>query len=64
MLQDIRAIVGRQVPIDFLGRMGGIIPMPEEVELRCRNLMAKLATPTVSAQQPVLEGNNGRLSRN
>ncbi len=64
MLQDVRAIVGRQIPIDFLGRMGGVIPMPEEVEQRCRTLLAKPATATLVAQQPVLEGNNGRLSLN
>ncbi len=64
MLQDVRAIVGRQVPIDFLGRMGGIIPMPEEVEQHCRELWQKCATRPATAHHPILEGNNGRLSLN
>ena len=60
-LQDVKAVVRRQIPIEFFGRMGGIIPMPEEVEQRCRNMLAQLATPTTHA---TLEGNNGRYSHN
>lgn len=32
MVHDVREIVGRDVPVEFLGRMGGVIPMPDEVE--------------------------------
>jgi 2-oxoglutarate ferredoxin oxidoreductase subunit alpha len=32
MVHDVREVVGRNVPVEFLGRMGGVIPMPEEVE--------------------------------
>ena len=32
MVHDVREIVGRNVPVEFLGRMGGVIPMPDEVE--------------------------------
>jgi 2-oxoglutarate ferredoxin oxidoreductase subunit alpha len=59
MLQDVRAAVGRQIPIQFLGRMGGAIPMPEDVEEEVRNLLAKLPKPS---EIPVLEGHNGHLS--
>lgn len=32
MVHDVREIVGNTVPVRFFGRMGGTIPMPEEVE--------------------------------
>lgn len=32
MLHDVRAGVGAGFPVHFLGRMGGAIPMPEDVE--------------------------------
>jgi len=31
MLNDVKRSVGRHIPITFYGRMGGIIPMPDEV---------------------------------
>jgi 2-oxoglutarate ferredoxin oxidoreductase subunit alpha len=40
MLHDVREtvgpIIGLQVPIIFIGRMGGVIPLPEEVEKEIR----------------------------
>ena len=32
MVEDVRLAVNGAVPVDFFGRMGGIIPMPEEIE--------------------------------
>jgi 2-oxoglutarate ferredoxin oxidoreductase subunit alpha len=40
MLHDVRASLGTDIPIKFLGRMGGIIPMPDEIEERARTLLA------------------------
>lgn len=31
MLEDVRLTVGGQVPVEFYGRMGGTVPMPEEI---------------------------------
>ncbi len=31
MLDDVRLAVGGQIPVRFYGRMGGVIPMPDEV---------------------------------
>ncbi len=42
MLHDVRAAAGRGIPISFLGRMGGVIPMPDEVEDRVRTLSVQL----------------------
>ena len=32
MLHDVREAVGRNVPVEFLGRMGGLIPFTDEIE--------------------------------
>ncbi len=32
MFHDVREAVGRDVPVEFLGRMGGLIPYPNEIE--------------------------------
>ncbi len=31
MLEDVRLSVGGQIPVQFFGRMGGVIPMPDEI---------------------------------
>lgn len=31
MLEDVRLAVGGQIPVSFYGRMGGVVPMPEEI---------------------------------
>lgn len=31
MLEDVRLVTGRRVRVNFIGRMGGIIPMPDEI---------------------------------
>ncbi len=36
MIHDVREAVGRDVELDFFGRPGGIIPLPEEVEDKVR----------------------------
>lgn len=61
MLYDVRATVGRQVPVKFLGRMGGVLPMPEEVEERVRTLFEQLYSPADESLQEEyqLEGSNG-----
>ncbi len=32
MVEDVRLAVEGEAPVEFLGRMGGVIPMPEEIE--------------------------------
>jgi 2-oxoglutarate ferredoxin oxidoreductase subunit alpha len=32
MVHDVREVVGRGVPVESVGRMGGTIPMPDEIE--------------------------------
>lgn len=31
MAEDVRRVVGRTPPVHFLGRMGGVIPLPDEI---------------------------------
>jgi 2-oxoglutarate ferredoxin oxidoreductase subunit alpha len=31
MLDDIISIVARRVPVEFYGRMGGMVPYPDEI---------------------------------
>ena len=31
MLHDVREVVGHRIPVKFYGRMGGSIPMPDEI---------------------------------
>lgn len=57
MLHDVRLAVGPQVPVKFLGRMGGIIPMPDEIEEQARTLLALFGEPEKQLWQ---ESGNGR----
>lgn len=45
MIQDVRVAVGTEIPVKFLGRMGGIIPMPDEIEEQARTLLALFGEP-------------------
>lgn len=60
MLHDVREAVGTQVPVKFLGRMGGIIPMPDEVEERARTILAICGNPEKHLLQ---ESGNGRRNQ-
>ncbi len=39
MVHDVRAAAHERVPVHFYGRMGGVIPMPDEVEQKIRELL-------------------------
>lgn len=58
MLQDVRLAVGRGVPVRFYGRMGGAIPMPEEIEAEINALITGNNLP-----ETILEGKNGHPAR-
>lgn len=58
MVHDVREAVGDRVPVRFKGRMGGIIPLPEEIEEEIRLMMASPNIPT-----PHKEAHNGRVVR-
>jgi 2-oxoglutarate ferredoxin oxidoreductase subunit alpha len=31
MVDDVRLVIGGQIPVSFSGRMGGVVPMPDEI---------------------------------
>lgn len=39
MLEDVRLVNRGRVPIDFFGKLGGIVPMPEEIFAKIEQLM-------------------------
>lgn len=43
MLNDVRMVAGIHKPVKFLGRMGGRIPLPEEVEQETEALLEQVA---------------------
>ncbi len=43
MLEDVRLAAGGQVPVTFYGRMGGVVPVPEEIHQEITTLYEKLA---------------------
>lgn len=60
MLHDVRAAVGTQIPVKFLGHMGGVVPMPDEIEERARTLLALFREPKKHLLQ---ESGNGHRNR-
>jgi 2-oxoglutarate ferredoxin oxidoreductase subunit alpha len=44
MVDDVRLAVGGQIPVDFFGRMGGVVPMPDEILAAIEESYAKLVT--------------------
>ncbi|GAB4470096.1 MAG: 3-methyl-2-oxobutanoate dehydrogenase subunit VorB [Anaerolineae bacterium] len=44
MLDDVRLAVGGQVPVTFYGRMGGVVPMPDEILNAIESSYEKLIT--------------------
>lgn len=44
MLDDVRLAAGGQVPVRFYGRMGGVVPVPEEIHHEIVTLYEKLIT--------------------
>jgi len=59
MLFDVRAAVGANFPIHFYGRIGGVIPMPDEIEQEVENIVAQQISPVSMQRQrsPVSNGN-------
>ena len=39
MVYDVRAAIHDRIPVHFYGRMGGVIPMPDEVETQVRKIL-------------------------
>lgn len=44
MIDDVRLAVEGQVPVEFYGRMGGAVPMPEEIFTSIQSIYKRLTT--------------------
>jgi 2-oxoglutarate ferredoxin oxidoreductase subunit alpha len=47
MLEDVRLAVGPHPTVKFYGRMGGLVPMPEEILAQTEDLAAETVPPVV-----------------
>ncbi|MCI0393696.1 MAG: 3-methyl-2-oxobutanoate dehydrogenase subunit VorB [Chloroflexi bacterium] len=61
MVGDVRLAIGNHKPLKFVGRMGGVIPTPDEVEAELRTFVGQLKE--MEKQNNSLEGKNGRFTR-
>jgi 2-oxoglutarate ferredoxin oxidoreductase subunit alpha len=57
MVHDVREYIGDRQPIRFLGRMGGAIPMPEEILAEAHMLLARAHAPAEATK--AVEAHNG-----
>ena len=54
MVEDVRLGVNGKIPVDFYGRMGGIIPTPEDTLTSLKKLMNK-TQPKKSSEKLIKE---------
>jgi 2-oxoglutarate ferredoxin oxidoreductase subunit alpha len=48
MVEDVRLAVNGRAPVDFYGRMGGMVPFPDEVLAEIKAHLASLALPALA----------------
>ncbi|MCP5095582.1 MAG: hypothetical protein GY943_08525 [Chloroflexi bacterium] len=58
MLQDVRMVADPMKPIHFLGRLGGTIPFPDDVEAEARDFYNQIQ----GSVEPVMEVPNGHFT--
>ena len=42
MVEDVKLAVNGRIPVDFYGRMGGVIPSPEEILNKIKEIAPEL----------------------
>lgn len=45
MIEDVRLVNANRVPVEFYGRMGGIVPLPDEIVAAAEAVYEKLGAP-------------------
>jgi 2-oxoglutarate ferredoxin oxidoreductase subunit alpha len=55
MVEDVRAVIAGKVPVEFYGRVGGMIMAPEELMAQCRKLMGLPPGPEVPPDMPKMQ---------
>jgi 2-oxoglutarate ferredoxin oxidoreductase subunit alpha len=56
MLEDVRLAVQGQCPVEFYGRMGGVMPLPDEILQEMRRIASAQASATGTAESAGREG--------
>jgi 2-oxoglutarate ferredoxin oxidoreductase subunit alpha len=51
MLQDVLAAVGGKIPVEFYGRMGGMVPLPDEILGEIRRLCYEPVAPSANPRK-------------
>lgn len=59
MFHDVREVVSGRVPVKFMGRMGGSIPLPDEIEAELRAMLNAIGSPSLQT-----EAKNGQYAGN
>ncbi len=54
MLEDVERVLAHRAPIHFLGRMGGVIPLPDEIREALDQLQEKATRQSPAAQAAVM----------
>jgi 2-oxoglutarate ferredoxin oxidoreductase subunit alpha len=55
MLHDVQAAVGGKIPVEFYGRMGGVIPLPDEILGEIRRLCYEPVAPSANPRTKWIE---------
>jgi 2-oxoglutarate ferredoxin oxidoreductase subunit alpha len=62
MLHDVQSAVGGKIPVEFYGRMGGVVPLPdeilEEISRLCYEPVAPSPNPRMSWMDRLDEAKN------
>jgi 2-oxoglutarate ferredoxin oxidoreductase subunit alpha len=56
MLEDVRLTVQGQCPVEFYGRMGGVMPLPDEILEELHRISAAHSTPAEAGGRREQEG--------
>ena len=59
MLEDVRLAVGQDLPTRFFGRMGGMVPLPEEIVYEAQHLSRVVQSRNGFARVPARHNGNG-----
>ena len=55
MLHDVQAAVGGKIPVEFYGRMGGVVPLPDEILREIRRLCYEPVAPSANPRTSWIE---------
>lgn len=55
MVEDVRLAVERDAEVHLFGKMGGIVPMPDEILEQIENALPVLTDETITADEPLMQ---------